>query len=58
MAWRVHLVEVTVDAETGELDTWMAIGGALSDAGFDDVLYGEAYPLNDDELDLAKEDDS
>ncbi len=48
MARRIHLIEVTVDDSTDETDTWMAIGGALSDAGFDDVLYGETQPLEED----------
>lgn len=48
MARRIHLVEVTVDDSTDELATWLAIGGALSDAGFDDVLYGETESLPDE----------
>jgi hypothetical protein len=48
MARRIHLIEVTVDDFTDELDTWQAIGGALADAGFDDVLYGETQPLEGD----------
>jgi hypothetical protein len=51
MTKRTYLVEVTVDDpdEGDSVDVWRAIGGALTDAGFDDVLYGESMPLEDGE---------
>lgn len=46
--YRLHLVEVTVPWEDDEDETWRRIGQALEDAGFNDVLYGEALPLEAD----------
>lgn len=54
MARKIFLVEVTVDVDDyayleSEVDVWVAIGNALTDAGFDDVLYGECLPLFEEE---------
>jgi hypothetical protein len=47
--YRVYVVEVTVEEPDENNDTWMKIGGALESVGFDDVLYGECFPMTDEE---------